>query len=280
MGISFTSSVWWRAHLKSVSSLSCGHVVPSDVEKECTCMKDKQKMRFPQNVHHINLNIRTVCFVLVRLDAAVHRGVSRVPVWLPASYTPGGRIEGGWVRSESEKVQIQASSLHWSAQGVFIAVSRRLERQGRGGEDEERGLDSGTARCLSYCIIWLSLSLFVCLSSHCRNQFALCGTVDKERERLPGGLAQKKCQQTQTERQKPGLPSWEPKPDQLRAWLEPHEFKAGRPYQRLTGWMAAASMWKCYWSCMVHGWSWHVKAWVFWQNKNLTQKTNQINSMP
>lgn len=44
------------------------------------------------------------------------------------------------------------------------------------------------ARCLSYRIVLLSLS--VCLSSHCGNQFAFCGTVDRERERLPGGEQQ------------------------------------------------------------------------------------------
>lgn len=57
------------------------------------------------------------------------------------------------------------------------------------------GLAEGQRGACPIASSWLSL--FVCLSSHCGNQFALCGTVDTERERLPGGLAQEKQQQTQ-----------------------------------------------------------------------------------
>lgn len=98
--------------------------------------------------------------------------------------TKGGRSEGGDERDPSFFHEL-------------IGLGRvYCRKQEEGRRERGRVKDEGWGWQQGACpIMWPSLT--ACLSSHCRNQFALCGTVDTERERLPGGLAQEKQQQTQ-----------------------------------------------------------------------------------
>lgn len=93
----------------------------------------------------------------------------------PCGQRPGVR------RGVGGSVRRKAPSIFLALTG-FNAVNWRLEEWG----ERERG----------HIVL---LHLFVCLSSHCGNQFAFCRTVDKERKRLPGGLAHRKQQQRQAE---------------------------------------------------------------------------------
>ena len=95
----------------------------------------------------------------------------------------GGGAGWGWWRVREEKSPEHLPS--WPAQ--FNALNWRLGEWG--------SVSVGTSSC---CVC-----VCVCLSSHCGNQFALCRTVDKERKRLPGGLAHRKQQQTQAETKPP-----------------------------------------------------------------------------
>lgn len=95
---------------------------------------------------------------------------------------------GEEVGSEREK----DPSLFFALTGSEGVYCHKQEERGGGIKCRLRGSE----------VPVLSHRLFVCLSSHCRNQFALCGTADKERERLPSGLVQKKQQQN-TSRNKP-----------------------------------------------------------------------------
>ncbi len=178
-------------------------------------MKDKQKIHFPQRKcsshwfwifgwHRVRFFWFGLAWLCTKASPVARCGYRPV-----RQHRAGLREEGG--RSERGKHTDPSLFSAMIGSGRVYCRKREVGRQERrGGVRMRAGVGWGAARCLSYRIVWLSLCLFVCLSSHCRNQFALCGTVDKERERLPGGLAQEKQQQTQPghmKRQKPRLTS-------------------------------------------------------------------------
>lgn len=147
-------------------------------------MKDKQKIHFPQRKcpSHwfwiFGLARSPFCSDLAWLctEASPVARCGYRPVRQHRGGIRGGRgeIGGGAVDTDPSLFLALIGS------GRVYCCKQEVGRQGGGG------VGWGAAKCLSYRIVLLSL--FVCLSSHCRNQFALCGTVDKERERLPGGL--------------------------------------------------------------------------------------------
>lgn len=166
---------WWRALTSNQVPLA-GRYNPSwdlyiHISKIIYLHASKTSKRyiFLGKIVHRALNICPLCSELL---------VTSGPVW-PVR---GLGWEGGWGGEWGEKPR--ASSLHWLA--PYNAVNWRLEEWG----ERERGH-----------IVLLRLS--VCLPSHCGNQFAFCRTVDKERKRLPGGLAHRKHQQTQAETKPP-----------------------------------------------------------------------------
>lgn len=122
-------------------------------------------------------------------------------MWLRTKASTLARL--GYRPVRGEKGEIRAGKGD-ADPGLFLALTGLGERVycrkwevGKQGGGSGEGLAEGQRGACPIASSWLSL--FVCLSSHCGNQFALCGTVDTERERLPGGLAQEKQQQTQAE---------------------------------------------------------------------------------
>lgn len=76
-------------------------------------------------------------------------------------------VEGGVAEDADPK---PSPHIEWLGGGVYCREQEARVRRKR---------EEGGGWCLSYCTVLPSVS--VCLSSHCRNQFALCGTVDTER---------------------------------------------------------------------------------------------------
>jgi len=169
------------------STDSCGKYNPQRCNKENVhaWKTSKRYIFLRENVRHIDRECRREQSPFW-FGEAVRRSVANGSVLQPAGRT--AQVEEGGRRGGRRCLFL---ALNGSMR--VYCCKQEVGRHETGGKGGGAGV---AARCLSYHIVWLSLSLFVCLSSHCRNQFALCGTVDKERKRLPGGLAQEKQQQT------------------------------------------------------------------------------------
>lgn len=133
----------------------------------------------------------------------------------------------------------KAPSIFLALTGSVNAVNWRLEEW---GGERERG----------HIVL---LRLFVCLSSHCGNQFAFCRTVDKERKRLPGGLAHREQQQTQAETKPPlqitqlcGTSSSTTPAFYLINW-EREQRRGGQHELMGIGWVGVWGKRKCYCCC-------------------------------
>lgn len=168
----------------SIRFLRWGDIIPSDIYKiNVHAWKTSKRYIFlRENVHPIDFEYSDwhgVRFVLVWRGSAprLHQWPGVATDQLDST---GEELGEEGVRSGGGDDTDPSLFLALIGSGRVYCCKQEVGRQGGGG------VGWGAAKCLSYRIVLLSL--FVCLSSHCRNQFALCGTVDKERERLPGGL--------------------------------------------------------------------------------------------
>lgn len=190
-------------HCDSIRFLWWGDIIPSDIYKiNVHAWKTSKRYIFlRENVHPIDFEYSDGTeSLLFWFGVALHRGFTSGPVLATDQLDSTGEELGEeGVRSGGDTDPSLFLALIGS--GRVYCRKREVGRQGGGG------VGWGAAKCLSYRIVLLSL--FVCLSSHCRNQFALCGTVDKERERLPGGLFWRNSSKhnQDTWRQKQRLPS-------------------------------------------------------------------------